>query len=99
MKTKKVIQLIEEEDKEYTKEIVEVWRVGISLKGVGKMKDEQVYYKEHTPTKGEKCRLEIKLFKKSVLTIFQSFIDGKTSVVVLHGEGLQALKKMLEGVK
>jgi bisphosphoglycerate-dependent phosphoglycerate mutase len=63
------------------------------------MKKEQVYYEEHTPTKGEKCRLEIKLFRKSVLTIFQSFIDGQKNVVVLHGEGLRALKKILEGVK
>jgi len=63
------------------------------------MKEEEVYLREHTAKNGQICRMEIKLFRKSVLTIFQSFIDGKTSVVVLHGEGLKALKKMLRSVK
>lgn len=63
------------------------------------MKNEQRYYEEHTPIKGEKCKLEIKLFRKSVLTIFQAFIDGQRSLVILHGEGLRALKKMLKGIK
>jgi hypothetical protein len=63
------------------------------------MKNEQKYYEEHIPTEGHKCTMEIKLFKNRILTIGQTYINGNHDFVILDGEALQALKKMLKGVK
>ena len=60
------------------------------------MKNEQVYKTEIT---SGKCYVEIKLFKRNVLTINQQYINGDFCTVVLAGEEIRALKKMLEGVK
>lgn len=64
------------------------------------MKDEQRYYREITTKNGQICSMEIKLFRESILTISQIFIDGQHNVVIVSSnEELQALKKMLEKIK